>query len=120
MAEPATAHRTMLAAVWPPTATVAAEAGHKRTSPTDAIRRKCLDCCAGQIIEVRLCEATACPLWPFRAGQHPYTKSRLQEADLAPDASDGTPVASSPSSSPTRLQEPSCSQRGPILLNEEV
>ena len=112
--------RHALAAVWPPTAAVAAKAGHKQTTPTEAIRRKCLDCCAGQIIEVRLCEATACPLWPFRAGQHPYTKSRLQEADPAPDASDGTPVASSPSSSPTRLQEPSCSQSEPVLFNKEV
>ena len=120
MAEPATARRTMLAAVWPPTATVAAEAGHKRMSPTDAIRRECLDCCAGQVIEVRLCEATGCPLWPFRAGQHPYTKSRLQGADLAPVAYDGTPVAPGPSSSSTRLQEPSFSESGAIPLDREV
>ena len=66
--------RQSLAAVWPPTAAVAASAGHKPMSPMQAIRRKCLDCSGGQIVEIRLCEAVTCSLWPFRAGRHPYTK----------------------------------------------
>jgi hypothetical protein len=43
-----------------------------------AIREKCLDCSCGQPSEVRLCESVKCPLWPFRAGQHPYTSSKLE------------------------------------------
>jgi hypothetical protein len=64
--------RTELAAIWPPTSDVAREAGHKPMSPLKAIRAKCLDCSCYQISEVRLCEAVKCPLWPFRAGKHPW------------------------------------------------
>ena len=74
-------NRTALAAIWPPTSLVAALAGHERMSPVQAIRRKCLDCCGHQLAEVRLCEAISCPLWPFRAGRHPYTRKSLLEAD---------------------------------------
>jgi hypothetical protein len=64
--------RTDLAAIWPPTSGVAREAGHKPQSPLRAIRDKCLDCSCYQVSEVRLCEAVKCPLWPFRAGKHPW------------------------------------------------
>ena len=64
------------AAVWPPTAEVAREAGHRRQSPLRAIREKCIDCSGGSPAEARRCEATACPLWPFRAGRHPWLRSR--------------------------------------------
>ena len=64
--------RTELAAIWPPTAGVAQTVGHVPMSPLKAIRRKCLDCSCYQPSEVRLCEAIGCPLWPFRAGRHPY------------------------------------------------
>ncbi|MEY9198338.1 hypothetical protein ABIA16_003454 [Sinorhizobium fredii] len=78
--------RTELADVWPPTAAVAASAGHEQKSPMKAIREKCLDCCSGQPSEVRLCETVKCALWPFRSGTHPYTsanmKKGLQEADF--------------------------------------
>jgi len=78
--------RTELAGVWPPTAEVAEEAGHKRITPMQAIRAKCLDCAIFQPSEVRLCEAVSCPLWPFRAGRHPYTSAKLgnsaQEAEF--------------------------------------
>ncbi len=73
-----TASRTELASVWPPTAAIAEKAGHTRKSPMKAIREKCLDCCCGQISEVRACESVKCSLWPFRAGQHPYTSSKLE------------------------------------------
>ena len=120
MAEPVIARRTMLAAVWPPTATVAAEAGHKRMSPTEAIRRKCLDCCCGQIVEVKLCEAITCPLWPFRAGRHPYTKTRLLQTDSEASDSNGSQVPESASPSRTRLHEPSFSEGEAILLDGRV
>lgn len=78
--------RTELATLWPPAAEIAEEAGHKRMSPIQAIRAKCLDCSVFQPSEVRLCEAVSCPLWPFRAGRHPYTRAKLgnsvQEADF--------------------------------------
>jgi hypothetical protein len=40
------------------------------------IRRKCLDCSAGQPAEVRLCPVTECPLWPYRMGENPFAKPR--------------------------------------------
>jgi hypothetical protein len=64
--------RTELASVWPPTAVVARGAGHNPQSPLRAIRAKCFDCSYYQVSEIRLCEATGCALWPFRAGRHPW------------------------------------------------
>jgi hypothetical protein len=86
-------NRTVLAAVWPPSAAAARMAGHEPMSPMEAIRRKCLDCCCGQVAEVKLCEAVACLLWPFRSGRHPYTRTRLQEADLAASRAGGAETA---------------------------
>ena len=77
---------TELAATWPPTAAVSREAGHKPQSPLRAIRAKCLDCSCYQLNEIRLCEATGCALWPFRAGRHPWIveakKTRRSEGGL--------------------------------------
>ena len=78
MAELPLPSRTELASVWPPTAAVAAAAGHKPMSPMDAIRKKCLDCCVGQHSEVKNCEAIGCYLWAFRSGKHPYTSKSLE------------------------------------------
>ena len=64
--------RTELAAIWPPTASAAREAGHKPQSPLQAIREKCRDCSCYQLNEIRACEAVNCALWPFRAGKHPW------------------------------------------------
>lgn len=36
-----------------------------------AIRAKCVDCCCGQLAEVRLCPCDNCPLWPYRMGKRP-------------------------------------------------
>ena len=117
---PALVTRDRLAAVWPPNAAVAVKAGHKPMSPMKAIRRKCLDCCCGQIIEVKLCEAIACPLWPFRAGRHPYTKTRVQEASPAARVPDGTPVAGNSSPSGIGLQDASFGESGAILASNSV
>jgi hypothetical protein len=111
------ARRDALAAVWPPTASIAASAGHRSMSPMDAIRRKCLDCCVGQQIEVRLCEAIACSLWPFRAGRHPYTKTRLQQADPHPHAPGGPQVPANAPSSRIGPQEPSFGESGAFLAS---
>lgn len=46
--------------------------GHECMPPMEAIRAKCLDCCAGSPNEVRLCVAVSCPSWPFRTGKNPW------------------------------------------------
>jgi len=46
--------------------------GHRAMSPMQAIRAKCLDCCAGSSDEVRKCIAVGCPSWPFRTGKNPW------------------------------------------------
>lgn len=57
-----------------------AQAGTKKRSgpdlkasltPMRAIRAKCLDCCCGQIGEVRLCPCDDCPLHAYRHGRRP-------------------------------------------------
>lgn len=35
----------------------------------EGIRRKCLDCCAGSVSEVRQCAAGNCPAHPYRMGK---------------------------------------------------
>lgn len=40
-----------------------------RLTRGQAIRAKCLDCCAGQLKEVRRCVCIKCPLYPFRMGR---------------------------------------------------
>src|SRR4051812_36638566 len=42
----------------------------------EAARAKCLDCCGGQLREVRFCLALTCPLWPFRMGTDPFRGMR--------------------------------------------
>ena len=42
------------------------------TSPLAAIRRKCIDCQAGQIAAIARCTMTDCALWPYRAGCNPF------------------------------------------------
>ena len=102
--------RDSLIAVWPPTAAVAASAGHRPMSPMQAIRRKCLDCSGQQMMEVKLCGVVACPLWPFRAGKHPYTTTRLLEANSGEQACSGTPEPQNLPSSAIGLLEATAAQ----------
>lgn len=46
------------------------------TNPVKAIRAKCLDCCAGEKAEVKLCPSADCPLYPFRFGKNPFRTPR--------------------------------------------
>lgn len=41
----------------------------ERLSRSKAIRLKCIDCCCGNMAEVRKCPAEHCPLWRFRMGR---------------------------------------------------
>lgn len=51
--------------------------GLTRESRGDAIRAKCLDCCAGNSAEIRRCAAKDCSLWPFRMGTDPWREKRV-------------------------------------------
>ena len=48
----------------------------RRETVVQAVRRKCIDCSAGQPSEVRKCPVVACPLWPFRFGTNPFSRPR--------------------------------------------
>lgn len=41
----------------------------ERITRGKAIRLKCLDCCCGSALEVRLCGIRKCPLWRYRLGK---------------------------------------------------
>lgn len=58
--------------------------GHHKLAPLEAIRARCLDCCAGVPSEVRHCAATRCPTWPFRLGTNPW---RVPATDAQREAS---------------------------------
>jgi hypothetical protein len=53
--------------------------GHEPMSPMAALRARCLDCCAGNPHEVRLCTAVKCPSWPYRMGSSPWRKPMTDE-----------------------------------------
>lgn len=40
-------------------------------TPIKAIRAKCIDCCCGNVSEVRRCPCEDCPLYPYRMGHRP-------------------------------------------------
>lgn len=48
----------------------------RAVTPIRAIRKKCLDCSGDSAAEVRACELTACPLYPYRLGKNPNRKGR--------------------------------------------
>lgn len=51
-----------------------------KITPLKAIRRKCLECCAGQRLEVRECLLKTCPLFPFRMGHRPPAEQFTTES----------------------------------------
>jgi len=57
----------------------------KRLTYLGAIRAKCLDCCGFQAVEVRLCTAVHCPLWPFRMGRGVETLTLPEPAQAQDD-----------------------------------
>lgn len=54
---------------------------YQATTPTKAIRAKCLDCSGGSVSEVRKCAAKVCPLFPFRMGYNGFLKNRERMSD---------------------------------------
>lgn len=52
-------------------------------TPQKAIRKKCIDCSADQLKEVRLCPVTNCALWPYRMGKRPPRTSSTDTAVIS-------------------------------------
>jgi hypothetical protein len=58
--------------------------GEAFDSPLKAIRKHCIDCCGETALEVRLCPATGCNLYPFRFGKDSLRKkTQLSEEEKA-------------------------------------
>lgn len=51
-----------------------------KLTPIKAIRAKCLDCCCGQVKEVRLCTAENCALYEYRNGHRPKGEEFTEES----------------------------------------
>jgi hypothetical protein len=67
--------------------------GHAKRPVLQAIRAKCIDCCCGQLAEVRLCTAKTCPLWPYRMATNPFARGRGRAENFSQsleDFSEGT------------------------------
>ena len=56
----------------------------KRLTRTQAIKKKCIDCCGGgrSNKEVEYCTAYKCPLWRFRTGKETDYPDNLTEDDF--------------------------------------
>jgi len=52
--------------------------------PLKAMRAKCVDCCAGQVKEIRVCPITGCALWPYRMGKRPIAEKRAPKVEGQP------------------------------------
>jgi hypothetical protein len=50
------------------------------------IREKCIDCCGGQVGEVRNCVTKTCALWPYRMATNPFSNRKGNPATLRPGA----------------------------------
>lgn len=51
----------------------------ENTNVLRAIRLKCYDCSSYQLSEVKNCNITNCPLYPFRLGKNPFRKRELTD-----------------------------------------
>lgn len=53
-----------------------------KLTPMKAIRKKCLECCNGQVKEVRLCLVKNCALYVYRSGHRPKGEEVTTENNL--------------------------------------
>lgn len=60
----------------------------ERVSRSKAIRLKCIDCCCGNMAEVRKCPATSCPLWRYRMGKEIKGDTSEENASFSDDFED--------------------------------
>lgn len=58
-----------------------------KTDLLKLIHIKCIDCCCGEVYEVKMCTARGCPLWEFRFGKDPYKRTLSAEEKEARVAS---------------------------------
>ena len=54
----------------------------KILTPLKSIRAKCMECCCGQAKEVKLCNLSECPLFPYRMGKRPKVDKYIDEGDI--------------------------------------
>lgn len=52
-----------------------------KLTPIKAIRAKCLECCNGQVKEVRFCPIKKCALYEYRFGHRPKGEETTAEDD---------------------------------------
>lgn len=64
----------------------------ERITRGKAIRLKCLDCCCGSTVEVRLCENRKCPLWRFRMGREALAVSEGDAVVFPPKQAGQAPI----------------------------
>ena len=60
----------------------------ERISRSKAIRLKCIDCCCGNMAEVRKCVLTECPLWRYRMGKEENDELKLQRKSIQDESDD--------------------------------
>ena len=46
----------------------------KRLTRSQAIHKKCIECCNNQVREVKKCHIKYCPLWRYRTGREDKTE----------------------------------------------
>lgn len=63
------------------------------STPMRAIRAKCLDCCCGQMQEVRLCPSLSCALWRYRMGRNPARAGIGGKGKNAPNNNSSTDLS---------------------------
>ena len=66
--------------------------GHYKRAILAVIRDKCLDCCCGQMVEVRMCSSAQCALWPYRMNANPF-RAEMSEAQRAAAVANGQRLA---------------------------
>ena len=57
-------------------------------TPIKAIRAHCIDCCCGNMAEVRRCELEKCTLHPYRMGHRPKGYNETPEEENPEDTQD--------------------------------
>lgn len=60
----------------------------ERVSRSKAIRLKCIDCCCGNMAEVRKCPAASCPLWRYRMGRELKDDTSEENIEISDDFDD--------------------------------
>ena len=53
----------------------------KKITPLKAIRLKCLDCCCGSWLEVKLCTCNDCALYSYRLGHRPKEEQEQEQEE---------------------------------------